>query len=495
MLQSVRLRLTLWYALVIALILTVFGLATYFVVVQETQAQTDTDLADMTRFFTEAVEHEQREDQAQTAHPPRSLAAVVRDEFEDLRFHDYRFAVYDGSGKLIVHSEAFGSEGERARFEALVAPSSQMAEFLEATAKDDAVYATLLQEQEQLRAIASRLPSLQEHPTVILMRSLQHQNDVLEDLRDAFLLAIPLSLLLTCWAGYLLARRALAPVVSMAEQAERISAANFHERLQVRNSEDELGRLAGTFNRLLGRVQAAFDQQRRFMADASHELRTPLAIVRGEADVGLARGERSEAEYREILEVIRREGARLTHIVEDMFMLARADAGQLPLMPVDFYLDELAQDCARAVRSLAARRGVTVSAEADAEMPFCGDERLLRRMVLNLLDNAIKHTPEGGSVRLQCRRQPGQYRILVADDGIGIPLHAQSHIFERFYRVETAQAQLDRLRSRRGAGLGLPISQWTARAHRGELSLLRSDSSGSVFAVSLPLPAALLTAT
>src|SRR5262249_26815713 len=158
-----------------------------------------------------------------------------------------------------------------------------------------------------------------------------------------------------------LARRSLSPVVAMGAQASHIGAENLDARLKVRNPRDELGQLARTFNELLDRLGRSFEQQRRFVAGASHQLRTPRAILSGEAEVTLSQEKRSEAEYRESLEILRKEAKRLKHIVEDLFTLARADAGQHPLELSDFYLDELAAECSRSVRTLAAPKKITVS--------------------------------------------------------------------------------------------------------------------------------------
>src|SRR5205814_24809 len=171
-----------------------------------------------------------------------------------------------------------------------------------------------------------------------------------------------------------------------------------HERLPVANPSDELGRLAAVFNELLARVGTAFEQQRQFIADASHELRTPVAIVSGEAELALSREERSADELRVALRTIREEMLALQRIVEDLFLLARAHAGERLIAPSEMYLGELCAECVRLVRSLAARKHITVRYADGDELPMRGDEAMLRRVLLNLLDNAIKYTPSGGSV-------------------------------------------------------------------------------------------------
>jgi two-component system OmpR family sensor kinase len=258
------------------------------------------------------------------------------------------------------------------------------------------------------------------------------------------------------------------------------------ERLPVINERNEIGRLAQIFNELLTRLELSFEQQRRFMADASHELRTPVAIVCGESEVALSQSLRSAEEYRESLSVMHDEGRRLTRIVEDLFMLARADAGQHQPDFKPFYIDETVGECVRAVRSLAAKQGQEFHyTYPQDEMLFRGDEGLIRRMVLNLLDNAIKYTPRGGHIRVELERQESSYRIIIIDTGAGIPLEAQPHIFERFYRVDKARSRNGDDRGS-GAGLGLSIAAWIAELHGGSIKLASSDSRGSTFIISLP---------
>jgi signal transduction histidine kinase len=271
----------------------------------------------------------------------------------------------------------------------------------------------------------------------------------------------------------------------MSERAARLGAANLDEALPVGTGRDELGRLATVFNELLARLKQSIEQQRQFMADASHELRTPVSILRGEADIALQVEERTPDEYREALRVVHHEARRLSRIVDDLFLLARADAGQQPLRPGELYLDELAGECVRAMRSLAARRGVRLSCHAEGELPYRGDEPLLHRLLLNLLDNALKYSRPGGEVRVDLARRDGGYVMRVADAAPPIDADAAERIFERFYRVDR-----DRARSAPsaagGAGLGLPIARWVAEAHGGSLRLAATSPAGNEFEVFLP---------
>jgi len=284
--------------------------------------------------------------------------------------------------------------------------------------------------------------------------------------------------------GYFLARKSLAPVVAMSSQAGRIGAANLHERLAVPNEKDELGHLALSFNSLLDRLDESFERQRRFMADASHELRTPVAILRGEAEVSLSRPVRAPEEYRESLTVLHGEAQRLTQIVEDLFTLTRADAGQYPLTTRDFYLEELVADGVHSARTLALAKNIKLTCEITQELPIHADESLLRRMILNLLDNAIKYTSANGSVSVACILSGKEYAVSITDTGPGIPTELQPRIFERFFRADKARSRSETDGS--GAGLGLSIARWIAEAHLGRLELTRSDASGSTFTVFLP---------
>jgi signal transduction histidine kinase len=251
----------------------------------------------------------------------------------------------------------------------------------------------------------------------------------------------------------------------------------------VANPRDELGRLAETFNELLGRLNASLTQQRQFMADASHELRTPVATTRTAASVALQQPHRDEAEYRQALEIVEQQASRLSRIVEDMFTLARADAGNYPVRFVPMYLDEVVDDVVRAARVLAAPKAVSIELTAASSAAFTGDEDLLRRLVGNLLHNAVRHAPPHSVVSVSLERGGDGYAITITDRGPGIPPEIQPRIFERFYRGDVARAR-DGWSD--GAGLGLALSRWIANVHQGDVRLVRSSDEGTTFAVLLP---------
>jgi heavy metal sensor kinase len=302
----------------------------------------------------------------------------------------------------------------------------------------------------------------------------------LRTLRDVMAISLPLFLLLAGIGGYWLTRRNLAPLEAMAEQARRIGDANLDARLAAGDAAEELETLAASFNDLLGRLDLSFDAMRRFVADASHELRTPLAVIRGEADVALSR-ERGASEYRESLAVILDESRRLSRLVDDLLNLARADGGRVKLQVREFYFDELLGDCCRSAQRLADGRGVAIECRVDSGVPFHGDEDLLRRLVMNLLDNAVRYTPSGGRVTASVERRDDGVRVRIADTGIGISPEAAPHVFERFFRADKARS-----RAEGGFGLGLSIVKWIAESHRGAVEVESRPNAGSAFTVTLP---------
>jgi two-component system OmpR family sensor kinase len=481
MFESVRVRLTLWYAGVLALVLVVLALATYFILRQNTVQRADSSLAELADAFLTTLQAEMRDESGPGALKRAALEAIV-----EHRFRDHFYAVLDPSGELITSSKDLPAATPPSETEdsPKIFDSRSFRILVESSSRSDSFFQNVKGGKGGYRGFVRHFAVNGKTYTLIVLQSLHPQQDMLEEVAQTFSLVIPIAVLLASAGGYFLARKSLAPVVAMSNQAGHIGAATLHERLPVQNEKDELGHLARAFNQLLDRLDQSFDRQRRFMADASHELRTPVAILRGEAEVALARPDRKPEEYRESLAVLRAESQRLTHIVEDLFTLARADAGQHPLSPHDFYLDELVADCTHTARTLALAKRITLACDASQELPIHADEPLLRRMILNLLDNAIKYTPQGGSVSVACRSESGKYTLSITDSGPGIPAELQPRIFERFFRVDKARSRAES--DGGGAGLGLSIARWIAEAHQGRLELTRSDASGSTFTAYFP---------
>ena len=480
MLDSIRLRLTLWYTIALALVLVFLAVFSYFLYGRSLMQRTDSAIVELSAAFATTFTAEL----ADTSGPDAPKNAA-RQAMAEHRFRGTIFALFDPVGDLFASSLDLPTTADlrlNITRDFLASPSCR--DLASQPNPDPAVLRTLRGARGGFRASARQIGTSTGNYTLLVFQSLRPQRESLGDIRKTFYWAILIALLFACIGGYFLARQSLAPVAAMASQARAIGAANLHDRLAVKNSRDELGQLAVSFNELLDRLEAAFEQQRRFVADASHELRTPVAILRGEAEVTLAKSDRAPAEYRETLAVLRDESQRLAHIVEDLFTLTRADAGQYPLNLRDAYLDELAGQALVRARSLAAAKNIALESCLQPDLPVLADEALISRMLLNLLDNAIKYSPPGSAVELICRRETDTYLIQIADQGQGIPAELHNRLFERFFRADKSRSRVETESG--GAGLGLSIARWIAEAHHGSLELTRSDSSGSVFTVTLP---------
>jgi len=298
---------------------------------------------------------------------------------------------------------------------------------------------------------------------------------------EILLLGFPVAVLLAGFGGYGLARKALAPIDAMATQSQKISAERLSDRLPIQNPEDELGRLGTAFNDLLARLQGAFDQLRRFTADASHELRTALTAIRSVGEVALQE-QKNPAEYRDVIGSMLEEVDRLTRLVESLLALSRADAGQIQLQRTDISLLTIAREASAMVEVLAEEKGQQLGVDGDASIIVSADRLILRQAIVNLLDNAIKYSPKASRISIRLARgTDNQATVDIADQGPGIPSEHQPYVFDRFYSVDKA-----RTREWGGAGLGLSIARWAVQAHEGELTLRSEQGQGAIFRIWLP---------
>lgn len=319
----------------------------------------------------------------------------------------------------------------------------------------------------------------------VVLRVAYSEEGLWRELREfgaVLMLGFPIAVLLAGVGGYALARKALAPIDGMAIQTQRISAERLTDRLSIENPEDELGKLASVFNAMLARLQAAFDQLRRFTADASHELRTPLTAIRSVGEVALQE-QKSPADYRDVIGSMLEEVDRLTRLVESLLTLSRADAGHIQLQRMDISLLALAREASSMVEVLAEEKRQRIDIDGDGGLIVSADRLILRQAIVNLLDNAIKYSPANSRISVRVGRVAGNRVSLdITDQGPGIPVEHQPHVFDRFYRVDQA-----RTREWGGTGLGLSITRWAVEAHGGEISLESHAGNGATFRVSLPL--------
>jgi heavy metal sensor kinase len=333
------------------------------------------------------------------------------------------------------------------------------------------------------RARASLLDSASGPARVlVVVRSLAEANQLLANTGSVLLVGTLVLMVAATVLGYGLARTALRPVREITAAARAFSEEDLHRRIELDLPADELGDLADTFNQMLARLETAFDSLRRFTADAAHELRAPLALIRTEAEVTL-KHTRSAQQYQASLGTILSETERLGRMADQLLMLARAEAGALSPQMGEVELSPLVTDAARLWLPLAAERGVTVVSDVPGGGSVRGDPDLLRRLLDNLIDNAVRHSPPGGNVGVSLQRTGRTWVLAVADEGPGVPDEAKASIFERFSRADEARA-----RETGGAGLGLALCRAIAQLHHGSIGLEDEAGGGARFVVRLPVP-------
>lgn len=310
---------------------------------------------------------------------------------------------------------------------------------------------------------------------------LKQSESVLHGLLLTFAVGLPLVVAVAIAGGYVLMRRALAPVGEITRTAEQITSRNLSERLPEAKTGDELEALSVALNRMIARIEHSFRHVNRFSADASHELRTPLTVLRGELE-GIAQRPDLPIDVRETIGSTLEETERLSKIVESLLAISRLDAGEALMTRERFDLAELVTGTADQMRLLAEDKQIALKCDARGRAEVEGDPHRLKQIVVNLVDNAIKYTGEGGNVQISVRVNNGNAVLEVADSGVGIPSEAMAHVFERFYRVDKARS-----RQMGGAGLGLSIVKSICTAHQGCVSVESTEGKGSSFTVELPL--------
>ncbi|HMN31267.1 MAG TPA: ATP-binding protein [Caldilineaceae bacterium] len=331
---------------------------------------------------------------------------------------------------------------------------------------------------------------------VQVIRSAKEVEETLVQVSRYLVLGTTLSLVLAAIVGAFLANRALRPIDAITKTASSITrTADLERRLNIEEGVSEVGQLAATFNEMLDRIQKLFNTQERLIADVSHELRTPLTTVQGNIELlqrfaanggpaAFRNGQYQEA-LQETLREVENETTRMSRMINDLLLLAQADSGSLRLQLAPVEMDTLLLDVYRQTRRIAERRkmgkGWEIRLGSEDQALVWGDLERLRQLLLNLTDNAIKYTPEGGMITLSLENRQGWVKVTVSDNGVGIPPEQQEQIFERFYRVDKARS-----REVGGSGLGLSIVQWIAQAHHGRVTVESSPQGGSTFILWLP---------
>jgi heavy metal sensor kinase len=455
--------MTLWYGLVLAAVIAIFGTSVYLLMARQLRNRLDAGLTQELSGLMEEV---------QEAKNHARLRERLGRRFSQHEFYDYQVTSPDGS--VIFQSERLKSESlptpavpesfKRLDFESVPLGARDMT----------------LSRLGHVRVSSELVPGPDSTVVIQAVASLARDERELSELVLILLIAGPLSLAAALGGGYLLAKKALAPVERMAKAASEITARRLGIRLEVSTPTDELGQLATTLNEMMARLERSFEEIRRFTADAAHELRTPLSILRTEAEVAL-RMPREPEHYRQVIETMLEEVERLSRLAEQLLFLCREDAGLVPHDREPVRLDEVLLEVAEHMRAVATERWLSLDVHDIAACQVLGDEDQLRRLLFNVVDNAIKFTP-AGSISVRGETEDGHVQVVVSDTGIGIPAEHLSRVFDRFYRVDPARGQ-----EVEGTGLGLAIGRSIAEAHGGELRIESTVGVGTKVSLTLPV--------
>ncbi|MFH1382336.1 MAG: ATP-binding protein [Chloroflexota bacterium] len=448
--KSIRFRLTVWYLIVIVVLLAIFGTVAYFTLSHNLYQNLDNSL-------------ETRVNELRTTLVIERGRAVFAGQPDEL------LLIYNTDGTL---QQSFGPSTEFTNIDSLVTQALDgQSSFLTATTGNG----------ERIRLYGVPFPfGPFTRVAIIVGRPTTEIEGVLGMFRIILGFSGLAVFVLAAVGGVFLAGRALKPVERITRTAQAIGETDLSQRINV-HSEDELGRLASTLNRMIERLETAFTRQRQFTADASHELRTPLAIMEAESTLALSK-ERTDAEYRKSLELVSQEISYMSAIIGKLLFLARSDTGKEPLNLEEINLKEVLTGLASDVEALARDKGLQFMLGPLEDLTVRGDRVKLRQLFLNIFENAIRYTPDGGSISDSLVRKDGMALVAISDTGIGIAPEHLPHIFERFYRVDKARS-----RAEGGAGLGLAIARHITETHGGKITVESQVGKGTTFYISLPL--------
>ncbi|MDE2221933.1 MAG: HAMP domain-containing protein [Candidatus Omnitrophica bacterium] len=484
-LHSIRFKIVLWHMLILSLALLIFGMVLYHNFYLKIASDTDDILRSRAKGFEQSINtfweaesmaiaqgnkrvHFTKEDNINFI---RLARRWVEEKINDPELINTTIRIFDAHGNPIASTRNIPVEHLNMRI------------FNEVKKGADYygnAYLVVDDKPVSFRMVTTPVMENKRLAYIVQVASpLSQFHNALRNLRFSLLFLLPLTIILTGLSGVFLVQMTLKPVDQMIETIHQITAENLKMRLKIPGTRDEIESLARTFNQMIARLDEAFTTQRQFMEDISHELKTPLSILKGELEVTLKKI-RSAQEYEASLQSILEEVDSLVGIVGNLLTLARFDSKTTVLDARRLDLNLLVKDAVEVVQVLASQKGITLQYNGAHTVEAVVDKNQVRRMVLNILDNAIKYTPAGGKISVDLRRQGDTVDIDIADTGIGIPQRDLPHIFDRFYRV-------DKSRSSTGFGLGLSIAQSIAAAHGGRLTARANIPQGTVFTISLPV--------
>ena len=459
----IKWRLTVWYGGVLSLILIIFASGIFIYFKNSLQDSIDAKIRSIGEVLSSSMTE---------AH-----GASVFGNFE--RYLENVLG-RKPKGKFIQIMDSSGRIGAKmSDIEGEALPTSFNA--LERAMRGEIVYETIERTKPRLRMVTIPIMDNKKVTSVVQVgTSLEDFDETIRKLLLIMIISIPTSIIVTIVVGYFMAKKALRPVDQIRRAAVKISSSNLDEKIDITGRRDELGRLAETFNAMIGRLKDAFQRINQFSIDVSHELKTPLTILKGETEVAL-RKEREKDDYQKLLLSNLEEIDRMSCIIDDLLLLSKADTKEIKLNIEEVALRDLIMDVCMNMKVVADKKSVELQMSELEDVRLKGDELKLRRMLLNVVENGIKYSHVGGKVSVSSYVNDGHAWIDVKDDGIGISEEDIKYVFDRFYRA-------DRSRKREsGSGLGLSISRWIAGAHKGSIEVKSQPAQGSVFTIKLPI--------
>jgi heavy metal sensor kinase len=462
--HTLRTDLTLSYAGILGLLLAALGFTYYHVFARQLDVDATGELAEITRGVHGYIRFQDAMPTLEYDHDDPDQVAFVEDA---TRYYQ----VYEGdSGRLLVQSAALEPLG-------LHYTPGEVRAFLEHPAIAD-----VQTDQRRIRFSNSIIsPAPGERYLVQLGIPLDGRDAALRRLLTLLIWSLRIGLITVLAVGRWMAGRALTPLARLSAAARTITVADLHRRLPVRGVNDELDVVANAFNGVVADLERAVGEMKQFSAAMAHEIRTPLAAIRADVELSLSE-RRSLEEHRRAAVRQLEEVDNLTRLVGQLLTLARAEAGELSVAHESVQLAGLCGSIVDSIEPVAQARDVSLTFECSEEVEIVGDAGWIERLVLNLVDNALKFTPSGGAVTVAVTVEERTARLTVRDTGVGIPAGALPHVFDRFFRADSARS-----RSQDGAGLGLSLVKWIVERHEGTIDVASRQGHGTTFSVIFPI--------
>jgi heavy metal sensor kinase len=462
----IKWRLTLWYGLILTLILSIFSSGVYIYFRNSLQKSIDAKIKSIGEILSSSM--------------TESHNTGIFGNFE--RYLENVLG-RKPKGKFIQIMDASGKIGAKMNdVETEILPSNFKT--LEKVLNGEVVYETIERVHPRLRMVTIPIIENKENRKVTSIvqigTSLEDFDETMKKLLIIMLISIPTSIGISIVGGYFLAKKAFRPVDQIRKAAVKITLNNLGEKIDIGGRRDELGRLARTFNEMISRLRDSFLRINQFSIDVSHELKTPLTILKGQTEVAL-RKERDNEDYKNILRSNLEEIDRMAEIIDDLLLLSKADTKEIKLNVEDVSLRDLIADVCMNVKIFADNKGIGLIIKELEDVKIKGDELKLRRMFLNIVENGIKYTPNGGMVEISSFINNGCVQIDIRDNGVGIAEDDIKFVFDRFYRGDKSRKRES------GSGLGLSISKWIADVHKGTIEVKSRLSEGSLFSIKLPV--------